>query len=81
MMGPPIMTFIEEGKPSGELLRLRVGAHSGYYIIPDDGRDYLDIPMSEMRPYPAFDAMTALAEICQCTIKDLRNVRRLEGIT
>lgn len=62
-MGPPIETMMHEGKPKGRLVHLRVGSHEGFYIVPDDGRENRNIPLNEVRPYPAFEAMYRLSEI------------------
>lgn len=78
MTGAPIMTFVEEGLPPGRLLRLTLGDGAGFFVLPDDDREYLDIPLSEMRPYPAMDAMHSLSRICCRPIKDLIN--KEEGV-
>ncbi|WP_137703303.1 hypothetical protein [Marimonas lutisalis] len=70
-MGPPIKTMIHEGKPEGRLVHLRDGSHSRYYIVPDDGREIREISLTEVRPYPAYDAMDRLAKILKKPIDQI----------
>ena len=80
MAGDPIMTMLQEGCPPGRLMRLGWdtpdGSGGGYYIIPDDGREYMDIPMGEMRPYPAFDAMQELSRISGLPLSQMLAVEK-----
>lgn len=71
-MGPPIMTLIEEGKPEGILLRMKIGGDAFMCVMPDDGRAYEDMMLSELRPWPAMDAMQMLSRVSGYTIKYLR---------
>lgn len=70
-MGPPIMTMVQEGLPSGTLLRMNLGTGPFSVIMPDDGRPYEDIMLCEMRPYPAMDAMHMLSSYSGVLIKDM----------
>lgn len=75
MAGDPIMTMVQEGMPDGRLIRLgwdtTSGSGGGYYIIPDDGREYTNISIGEMRPYPAFDAMQELSRITKLPLSQM----------
>lgn len=73
-MGPPIMTMLHEGRPDGVHLRMNVGSGPFSVIMPDDGRDYEDIMLCEMRPYPAMDAMHMLSRVSGVLIKDMLSI-------
>ena len=72
MAGSPIMTMLHEGHPDGRIVRIgwdtAFGSGGGYFVMPDDGRDYQDIPTGELRPYPAFDVMQQLSLIANVSL-------------
>lgn len=70
-MGPPVMTMIEDGRPDGVLLRMNLGDGPFFCLMPNDGRDYQDVMFSELRPWPAMDAMQMLSRISGQTIKQM----------
>ncbi len=70
-MGPPVMTLIEEGRPDGVLLCMNLGDGPFFCVMPDDGRDYEDVMLSEIRPYPAMDAIQILSRISGITIREM----------
>jgi hypothetical protein len=39
------------------------GSFTNTYAIPDDGRDFMDITLGELRAYPSVSAMALLDEV------------------
>jgi len=75
IMGPPIMTFIDEQRPDGVLVRLTFGDGPFFCLMPDDGREYEDMMLSELRPWPAMDAMQMLSRVSGLSISTMATKR------
>lgn len=65
------MTTIEQDRPDGVLLRLNFGDGPFYCLMPNDCRMYQDVMLSELRPWPAMDAMQMLSRVTGKTITEM----------